>query len=73
MFDRSAMTAAMLHVPKGTVVQVKNLLGGTTISVTVTDRGPHVPGRIIDLTPAAFKALAGSTSKGVLQVEVTVP
>ena len=73
MFDRSAMTAAMLHVPRETVVQVKNLPGGKTISVTVTDRGPHVPGRVIDLTPAAFEALAGSTGKGLLQVEVTVP
>ena len=73
MFDGSAMTAAMLHVPKGTVVQLTNVLGGKTISVTVTDRGPYEPGRIIDLTPTAFTALTGGTSKGVVQVEVTVP
>ena len=72
-FDGSAMTAAMLHVPLGTVVQVKNMLGGKTINVTVTDRGPYVQGRIIDLTPTAFKALAGSTAPGVMKVEVTVP
>ena len=73
MLDGSAMTAAMLHVPKSMGVQVTNVLGGKTISVTVTDRGPYEPGRIIDLTPTAFTARTGGTSKGVAQVEVAVP
>ena len=41
MFDGSAMNAAMLHVPLGTVVKVDALsAAGRSISVTVSDRGP---------------------------------
>ena len=73
LFDGSAMNAAMLHVPLGTVVQVTSVLGGRTINVTVTDRGPYVPGRIIDLTPAAFEALTGGLRSGVVHVDVDIP
>ena len=74
LFDGAAMNAAMLHVPLGKKVTVESLsLLGRTIEVTVTDRGPYAAGRIIDLTPAAFKALNGSTGAGVVQVKVTVP
>jgi hypothetical protein len=74
MFDRSAMSAAMLHVKMGTVVTV-TLASDPNRSVTVkiTDRGPFIRGRIIDLTPAAFTALVGSTAPGLAQVVVTVP
>lgn len=43
-----------------------------SIHVTVTDRGPYIDGRVIDLTPAAFQALFGSTKIGVGPV-VVVP
>ena len=73
-FDGQAMNAAMLHVPLGTVVQVEAVSSpGRKVSVTITDRGPYVAGRIIDLTPAAFRALAGGLGAGVLRVQVTVP
>ena len=73
-FDGHAMNAAMLHVPLGTIVEVTSLqLDGLTISVEVTDRGPYVTDRIIDLTPTAFQALAGSLDSGVVQVKVQVP
>ena len=72
-FDGHAMNAAM-HVPLGTVVEVTSLqLDGLTISVEITDRGPYVTGRIIDLTPTAFQALAGGLDGGVMQVKVQVP
>ena len=73
-FDPAAMNAAMLHVRLGTTVTVESLSSpGKTVSVTVTDRGPYEPGRIIDLTPAAFRALNGTLAAGVFQVKVTVP
>ncbi len=74
MFDPDGMKAAMLGVPLGTKVQVQSLkTPSKVIIVTVTDHGPYVGGRIIDLTPGAFKALAGSLDAGVIQVKVTIP
>jgi len=68
------MTAAMVNVPLGTKVTVISLREPTkSIAVTVTDRGPFVPGRIIDLTPKAFQALFGSTKVGVSDVLVLIP
>ena len=73
-FQGRAMTAAMLHVRLGSVVQVEALnRPGHAISVTVTDRGPYVAGRVIDLTPAAFRALEGDLGAGVVQVKVITP
>jgi len=73
-YDPNAMTAAMLGVAFGTVVTV-TLAGdpSRSITVTVTDRGAYVAGRVIDLSPAAFTALVGSLAPGVVQVVVTVP
>jgi hypothetical protein len=73
-FDSNAMNAAMLGVPLGTVVTVA-LAGNPSHSITVriTDRGPYVTGRVIDLSPAAFVALVGSLDVGVARVVVTIP
>lgn len=74
MFDANAMSAAMLGVPFGTIVTVTSLKDPTrSIAVTITDRGPYAPGRIIDLTPSAFTALFGSTRIGVADVIVVIP
>ena len=73
-YDPSAITAAMLGVAFGTVVTVTLADDpGRSITVTATDRGPYVTGRVIDLGPAAFTALVGSLAPGVVQVVVTVP
>ena len=73
LFDASAMNAAMLHVPLGTRVHVTSLSASSrSIEVTVTDRGPYVSGRIIDLTPKAFGASFGSTTVGTGQVVVQI-
>lgn len=55
-----ALTAAHRTLPFGTKVRVTNRKTGRSIIVTVTDRGPFVRGRIIDLTPAGAKALGFS-------------
>ena len=53
----NAMTAAHLTLPLGSVVRITNLKTGHAALVRITDRGPFVPGRIVDLSLAAAKAL----------------
>ncbi len=54
MYD---MTAALLTLPMGSYVRVTNLHNGKAVVVRVNDRGPIVPGRIIDLSYGAAQAL----------------
>ena len=51
------LTAAHRSLPFGTKVRVTNRRNGRSVVVTITDRGPFVRGRIIDLTPAGARAL----------------
>lgn len=53
IYDANAMTAAHRTLPLGTVVRVTNLATRKSAVVTVTDRGPFVPGRMLDLSRAA--------------------
>lgn len=54
MYD---MTAAHLTLPLGSYVKVTNLHNGRSVVVRVNDRGPIVPGRIIDVSYGAAQAL----------------
>jgi rare lipoprotein A len=54
MYD---MTAASLTLPLGSYVKVTNLRNGKAVVVRINDRGPVVPGRIIDLSYGAAQAL----------------
>jgi rare lipoprotein A len=54
------MTAAHRTLPFGTHVRVTNTRNGRSVVVRINDRGPFVRGRVIDLTPAAAKALGFS-------------
>ncbi len=54
MYD---MTAAHLSLPMGSYVKVTNLRNGKAVVVRINDRGPVVPGRIIDLSYGAAKAI----------------
>lgn len=67
--DRMAMTAAHRSYPFGTRVRVTNLANGKSVVVRITDRGPHVASRVIDLTEAAAKAI-GLWRKGVVSVRL---
>jgi rare lipoprotein A len=51
------MTAASLTLPMGSYVRVTNLRNGKAVVVRINDRGPVVPGRIIDLSYGAAQAL----------------
>ena len=66
--DDSKLTAAHKHLKFGTKVTVTNKSNGKSVIVTITDRGPFIRGRIIDLTPAAAKVLGFSNKQGVVQV-----
>lgn len=65
----SGLTAAHPSLPFGTVVTVTNLANGKSVRVVINDRGPF-GGRIIDLAPEAFSAIA-SLGQGVCQVHLT--
>ncbi len=71
IYNMYAFTAAHKSLPMGTYVKVKNLKNGREVIVRINDRGPYVPGRIIDLSYAAAKAI-GMIGEGVVPVELTV-
>lgn len=54
------LTAAHRTLPFGTRVRVTNKSNGRSVTVRINDRGPFVRGRVIDLTPAAARALGFS-------------
>lgn len=68
-FDQHDFTAAHRTLAFGTVVRVTDLDNGRSVKVKINDRGPHVKGRIIDLSSAAARAL-GITKDGVARVRV---
>jgi rare lipoprotein A len=55
-----ALTAAHRTLPFGSRVQITNRKNGRSAIVRISDRGPFVRGRIIDVTPAAARALGFS-------------
>ena len=57
VYNMNAMTAAHLTLPLGSIVRITNLKTNNSSLVRITDRGPFVPGRIVDLSLAAAKAL----------------
>jgi rare lipoprotein A len=57
VYDMNAMTAAHLTLPLGSIVRVTNVKTGHSAVVRITDRGPFVEGRMIDLSLAAARAL----------------
>src|SRR5437879_7699777 len=68
-YDMYDMTAAHLTLPLGSYVKVTNLRNGRAVVVRVNDRGPIVPGRIIDLSYGAAEALQ-FTQKGLQRVRI---
>ncbi|TXH02356.1 MAG: DUF348 domain-containing protein [Candidatus Moraniibacteriota bacterium] len=63
------MAAANPWLPKGSYVKVTNLDNGKSVIVVINDRGPFVPGRIIDLDKVAFAKIA-SIGAGVINVKM---
>lgn len=70
-YHKDSLTCAHRTLPFGTYVKVRNLRNDKEVVVKVTDRGPHVRGRIVDLSYAAAKKL-DFISRGLTRVEITV-
>jgi rare lipoprotein A len=71
VFDKNALTAAHRSLPFGTRLRVVNLENDREVEVRINDRGPVVPGRVLDLSYAAARAL-GAVGSGVIPVRMTV-
>ena len=71
LFDTRQLTAAHKSLPFGTLVLVTNLENGRSVTVRINDRGPFVPGRVIDLSLAAAAAI-GLAGRGVAPVRLEV-
>ena len=71
IYNMHAMTAAHRTLPLGSVVRITNLKTGHAAVVRITDRGPFIRGRIVDLSLAAARKL-DIYSAGVAQVRLEV-
>ena len=69
VFDQNALTAAHPTLPIPSMVQVTNVDNGRSVMLRINDRGPFVPGRLIDVSRAAADQL-GFTGRGHANVRV---
>lgn len=70
-FDAHELTAAHPTLPFGTRLRVTNVATGRSVTVRVNDRGPFVPGRVVDVSYAAAESL-GMVGRGVAKVKLDV-
>ncbi|MEO5877814.1 MAG: septal ring lytic transglycosylase RlpA family protein [Streptosporangiaceae bacterium] len=70
-FDPAALTAAHRTLPFGSRVRVTNEHNDESVTVRINDRGPFRPGRCLDLSTAAMRAIGG-TGSGVVPVSYAV-
>ncbi len=71
VYNMNAMTAAHRTLPLGSVVRVTNLKTGHSALVRITDRGPFIPGRVLDLSLAAARKI-DVYLPGIAEVKVEV-
>ncbi len=70
-FDTNDLTAAHPTLPFGTRLRVTNVVSGRSVTVRVNDRGPYVPGRVVDVSHSAADAL-GMVGSGIAKVKLDV-
>jgi rare lipoprotein A len=70
-FDTHELTAAHRTLPFGTRLRVTNVATGKSVTVRVNDRGPFIPGRVVDVSYAAAESL-GMVEGGVAKVKLDV-
>lgn len=70
-FDANQLTAAHPTLPFGTRLRVTNVATGRSVTVRVNDRGPFVPGRVVDVSHSAAETL-GLVGPGVAKVKLDV-
>lgn len=71
-YDRKKFTAAHKKLPFGTKLKITNEVNGKSVIVVVTDRGPFVKSREIDLSKRAFMEIASNKSSGAMMVTIEV-
>jgi rare lipoprotein A len=71
IFDMEKLTAAHRTLPFDTWLEVTNLANKKHVDVRITDRGPFVNGRIIDLSLAAAREL-DMVQAGIVRVKIKV-
>jgi rare lipoprotein A len=71
-FDNNKYTAAHKKLPFGTKVKVTNEANGKSVIVEITDRGPFVKSREIDLSKRAFTDIASRRDDGGMKVTIAV-
>jgi rare lipoprotein A len=69
LYNMHAMTAAHRTYPLGSIVRVTNVKTGHSVLVRITDRGPFIPGRVLDLSLAAARKV-DVWQPGVAEVKV---
>lgn len=70
-FNANELTAAHPTLPFGTKLRVTNVANGQSVTVRVNDRGPYVPGRVVDVSYSAARTL-GMVGGGVAKVKLDV-
>jgi rare lipoprotein A len=70
-FNPQELTAAHPTLPFGTKLRVTNTHTGRSVTVRVNDRGPYVPGRVVDVSYSAAQEL-GMVGRGVAPVKLDV-
>ncbi|MGH9357014.1 MAG: septal ring lytic transglycosylase RlpA family protein [Terriglobia bacterium] len=70
-FDMNGLTAAHRDLPLGTEIRVTNLRNQRSLVLRVNDRGPFIPGRMLDVSRAAAKRL-GFAARGLARVRVDI-
>lgn len=71
-FNNNDLTAAHKTFPFGTMLKVTNEANNKFVIVEVTDRGPFVKGREIDLSKRAFMSIASNKKSGVVYVTIEI-
>ena len=72
IYDMNKLTAAHKTLPFGTKIRATNIANGKTVVVEITDRGPFVRGREIDLSKKAFFTIASSSGAGYINVSLEI-
>ena len=70
-FKPSELTAAHRTLPFGTRLRVTNVATGQSVSVRINDRGPFIPGRVVDVSLSAAEVL-GMVDRGITKVKLEV-
>ncbi len=71
VYDMEKLTAAHRTLPFDTWVEVRNLANDKSATVRITDRGPFIDGRIIDVSKAAARAI-DLLGPGIARVQITI-